>query len=99
MTFKTIFIIVVSVLVTIVLMNNTEEISFWVFTEIRIPKLIVLGVIFLLGLLIGFMLGSPRKKSVAVTSSSFESEQDYGHPKSNETEASRLSDDDREYLR
>lgn len=99
MTFKTIFIIIVSVLVTVVLMNNTEEISFWFFGEIRIPKLIVLGVIFLLGILVGFMLGRPRKKPIAVSNTNYESEQDYDLPKSNETEERRLSDDDREYLR
>ena len=61
MGFKTIFIIVVSVLVTIILMNNTDEINFWIFGEARIPKLVILGIMFGLGLVIGFMAGRPRK--------------------------------------
>ena len=99
MTFKTIFIIIVSVLVTVVLMNNTEEISFWFFGEIRVPKLIVLGVIFVLGLLVGFMLGRPRKKPLAIISNDFELDQDYNHANTNEVTESKLSDEDREYLR
>lgn len=98
MTFKTIFIIIVSVLVTIVLMNNTEEISFWVFGEIRVPKLIILGVIFVLGLLVGFMLGRPRKKPLVIANDNLESELGYDHSNINETTESRLSDEDREYL-
>lgn len=99
MTFKTIFIISVSVLLTVVLMNNTEEISFWVFGDIRIPKLTVLGVTFALGLIVGFILGRPRKKPIAVASDNFELDQINDHSKSSETVESRLSDEDREYLR
>jgi len=99
MTFKTIFIIIVSVLVTVVLMNNTEEISFWFFGEIRVPKLTVLGVIFVLGLLVGFMLGRPRKKPVAVSNTNFEAEQGHDYTNTNATAENKLSDEDREYLR
>lgn len=99
MTFKTIFIISVSVLLTVVLMNNTEEISFWIFGEVRVPKLTVLGVTFALGLIVGFLLGRPRKKPVAVTSENYETDSGYDHPKPAEIEGNRLSDEDREYLR
>lgn len=95
MAFKTIFIIVVSVLVTIILMNNTEEIHFWIFGDARIPKLAVLGVMFGLGLVIGFLAGRPRKKTQvpAFTNST---------PGFNETEAEShdyLSDEDRDYIK
>ena len=100
MTFKTVFIILVSVLVTIVLMNNTDEISFWVFGEIRVPKLTVLAVIFVLGLLVGFMLGRPRKKSASIgVNDHLEPAEEFGQSNSNELIESRLSDEDREYLR
>ncbi len=95
MAFKTIFIIIVSVLVTIILMNNTEEIHFWIFGDARIPKLAVLGVMFGLGLVIGFLAGRPRKKiaTAAITDTT---------PGIQETETERhdyLSDEDRDYIK
>lgn len=95
MAFKTIFIIIVSVLVTIILMNNTEEIHFWIFGDARIPKLAVLGVMFGLGLVIGFLAGRPRKKitAAAITEPT---------PGFQETETERhdyLSDEDRDYIK
>ena len=98
MTFKTIFIIVVSVLVTIVLMNNTDDVNFWFFGDARIPKLAVLGVMFGLGLIIGFMGGRPRRRihsdSLSTTDALHDEDQDYI---SNEND--QLSEEDRDYIR
>jgi len=98
MTFKTIFIIVISVLVTIILMNNTDEINFWIFGNARIPKLVVLGVMFGLGLIVGFMAGRPRKRIQSDTFSSEEpiqnKDQDYI-----KNDQDQLSDEDRDYIR
>lgn len=58
---KTIFIIVVTILVTIVLMKNTEEVNFWIFGNHSVPKLAVLGVMFGIGLILGYLAGRPRK--------------------------------------
>ncbi len=98
MTFKTIFIIVVSVLVTIILMNNTDEINFWIFGNARIPKLAVLGVMFGLGLIIGFMAGRPRKKIQPDNLSTTEPVQntDYDYI---EKDRDQLSEEDRDYIR
>ncbi len=98
MTFKTIFIIVISVMVTIILMNNTDEINFWIFGNARIPKLAVLGVMFGLGLIIGFMAGRPRK---GIQSDSFNASEpilnkDQDYTKNDEDQ---LSDEDRDYIR
>lgn len=59
---KTIFIILVTVLVTIVLMNNTDTVTFWIFGEVEIPKLAILGVLFVLGFILGFIVRGPRKR-------------------------------------
>lgn len=98
MSFKTIFIITVSVLFTVVLMNNTEEINFWFFGNTSIPKLAILGVVFFLGLIIGFMAGRPsgKRKHIPIEVHSDEDEFDednFSKPKSS------LSDEDREYIR
>lgn len=59
---KTIFIIVMTVLVTIVLMNNTDTVTFWIFGNVEIPKLAILGVLFILGFVLGFIVRGPRKR-------------------------------------
>lgn len=98
MTFKTIFIIVVTVLVTIILMNNTDEVSFWIFGDVRLSKLAVLGVMFGLGLIIGFLAGRPRKKIQPDSFNSTEPLQDKDHDYIR-NDADQLSDEDRDYIR
>jgi uncharacterized integral membrane protein len=67
MNSKTIFIIVVTILVTVILMKNTDEVNFWIFGNHSIPKLAVLGVMFGIGLILGYMAGRPRKsKQISV---------------------------------
>jgi preprotein translocase subunit SecG len=96
MSFKTLFIIIVSVLVTIILMNNTEEIDFWIFGDAEIPNLAVLGFMFGLGLIVGYLAGRPGKKSV-IKDDSENDEDDYIN--SNTEKQDQLSDEDREYIR
>jgi len=59
---KTIFIIVITVLVTIVLMNNTDSVTFWIFGDVQISKLAILVAFFLLGFLLGFIARGKRKR-------------------------------------
>jgi|SRR5690606_31891956 len=59
---KTIFIILITVLVTIVLMNNTDTVTFWIFGNVEIPKLMILGILFILGFILGFVVRGPRKR-------------------------------------
>lgn len=65
---KTIFIIVVTILVTIVLMKNTDEVNFWIFGNHSVPKLAVLGVMFGIGLIVGYLVGRPRKSNKELSS-------------------------------
>ena len=97
MSFKTIFIIVISVLVTVILMNNTEEINFWFFGNVRIPKLTILGVMFVLGLLFGYIAGRPGKKKAA-TNYEMDEEEESFEENSNTRPKTNLSDEDREYI-
>jgi uncharacterized integral membrane protein len=98
MTFKTIFIIIVSVLVTIILMNNTDEINFWFFGNARIPKLAILGLMFGLGLILGFIAGRPGKNS---HKNSVNNSEPLPHNSSDDkvNDSDLLSDEDREYIR
>lgn len=91
MSGKTLFIIITSVLVTIVLMNNTEQIDFWLFGATKIPKLAILGTMFGLGFVIGIMAGRPKKKDVIQKEPEFEVVEPA--PKT-----SNLTQDDRDYI-
>lgn len=92
MSGKTIFIIAVTVAVTIILMNNTDPVDFWIFGTVRIPKLTALAVMFAAGFLLGLLAARPRKKKFAATDSSALPSSSTNHPDSG------LSDEDREYI-
>jgi len=62
MSAKTIIIIISTVLVTIILMKNMDEVNFWIFGTYTLSKLLVLGTIFLVGVVVGWLLGRPKKK-------------------------------------
>ncbi len=59
---KTISIIVLTVLVTVILMKNMDEVDFWIFGTRSVPKLAVLGTMFFIGAVVGFLAGRPKKK-------------------------------------
>jgi uncharacterized integral membrane protein len=91
MSGKTLFIVIASVLVTVVLMNNTEEIDFWLFGATKIPKLVILGTMLGLGFILGILAGRPRKKEVTNKEPEFEVADHSEKP-------SGLSDQDRDYI-
>jgi uncharacterized membrane protein YciS (DUF1049 family) len=62
MRLKTILIVIITVMVTIILMNNTDAVTFWIFGDIQVPKLTILGVLFALGFIVGFMARGKRKR-------------------------------------
>ena len=96
MSFKTILIVVISVLVTVILMNNTDEIDFWIFGNARIPKLTILGSMFGLGLIVGFLAGRPRKKVIV---SPYQENDTLEKNHSDTREENSLSNEDRDYIR
>ena len=96
MRIKTFFIILITVLVTIVLMNNTEEIDMWLFGTTRISKLIILAVVFVLGFIVGALIMRPRKKKETLEEDEYP-EEDPQNPPVN-TYKSKLSDEDRDYI-
>jgi hypothetical protein len=42
-------------------MKNTDEVNFWIFGNHSVPKLAVLGVMFGIGLIVGYLVGRPKK--------------------------------------
>lgn len=95
MNAKTIFIIAITILFTVVLMNNTDMVDFWFFGNARVPKLAVLGIVFFAGAIVGFMAGRPRKKLPLHHS---DDPEDDNSGEITPDRRSTLSDEDREYI-
>ena len=92
MSFKTILIIAITALVTVILMNNGDEVNFWIFGIVRISKLAILGVMFVLGFIVGAMSFRRAKKKTAIPYQ----EKDIIEP---HRPPSNLSDEDRDYIK
>jgi putative membrane protein len=91
MNAKTIFIIVLTALLTIFLMVNTEPVDFdFLVTTVAVSKLLVIGICIIVGFIIGFIVGRPKK-----TLSSYDDEIEKNNLKGNKKE---LSDEDRDYI-
>lgn len=95
---KTILFTLISTLVLIILFNNKEEASFWLFGDIRTSKLLILGIFFLLGVITGGILFRRRKKqSNDNTVSSTIHDNDENNTLT-QSSLYQLSDEDREFL-
>ena len=91
MSGKTIFIIILTVLLTVFLMVNTEPVDFdFLVATIPVSKLLVIGICIVIGFIIGFVAGRPRK-----TVSSYDDEIERKQTTTNKKE---LTDEDREYI-
>ncbi|MGY3055165.1 putative membrane protein [Pedobacter sp. UYEF25] len=91
MSGKTIFIIILTVLLTIFLMGNTDAVNFkFLWIDFEMSKLLVIGICVLFGLIIGYILAKPKK-----TVSSYDRNFDGDDQTENKSE---LSDEDREYI-
>lgn len=91
MSGKTIFIIILTALLTIFLMVNTESVDFdFLVATVAVSKLLVIGICIIIGFIIGFIVGRPRK-----TLSSYDTEIEKNQPITNKKE---LSEEDRDYI-
>ena len=92
MSAKTISIIILTALLTIFLMVNTEAVDFnFLVTTVPVSKLLVIGVCIIIGFIIGFVVGRPRK-----TVSSYDDEVERNQPTIEKK--NNLSDEDRDYI-
>lgn len=89
---KTIFIIVITAILTLFLVANNDavEFNFLIGKPVEVSKLIVIGICILTGFILGFIAGRPRK-----TYSSYNDEVEKNY--ANE-QKSTLSDEDRDYI-
>lgn len=100
MSAKTIFIIILTVMVTIVLMKNTDEVIFWIFGDRYIPKLAILGSMFAFGVIVGFLLGRPKRKKAQIgqATDTFQTSPGAKTQEPTDPYRSNLSDEDRKYI-
>lgn len=94
MSAKTISIIILTALLTAFLFLNSDEVSFnfIVVNDIQVSKLLVIGVCVLIGFIIGFIVGRPKK-----TVSSYDDEIERNQTIANKNKK-ELSDEDRDYI-
>lgn len=91
MRIKTMVIILITVLLTVVLMQNTEEVKFtFLFSTFYLPKLVMLTAVSVVAFILGILVGRPKK--VRSISGDF-ADDDYSKDKTD-----TLSDEDRDYI-
>ena len=108
MNFKTIVIVVLSVLITVIFMQNIDAVMFTLlWKQIFVSKLLMMLIVTVFGFIIGVIVARPKKKKVAeyVPSSTakdvpleinhHQENQDYINMK----KPDELRDEDRDYIR
>ena len=88
----------IAALVVLILFNNKEEASFWLFGEIRTSKLLILAIFFILGLVTGGILFRRKGKHPVeyhIVNNTAPAEEDPSLPACGRY----ISDADRDYLR
>ena len=101
---KTIIVAILLALVTIILFNNKEESSFWLFGDIRTSKLIILGIFFILGVFTGAVLfrrknKHPKEYAVTNPNAPIVENNASNYHESAYKPIDNISDEDREFLR
>ncbi len=90
---KTLFALIITVLLTIFLTVNSDAVAFdFIIGEpVSVSKLVVIGICVLIGFVLGFIVGRPRK-----TVSSYDTEIEKGYTVNDSK--STLTDEDRDYI-
>jgi putative membrane protein len=89
---KTILIIILTIIITVFLMINTDAVEFdFIFVKKEISKLVVVGVCTFIGFILGYWAAKPK-----TTVSSYDDELNDAKPTGGNDK--RLSDEDRDYI-
>ncbi len=91
MSIKTITIIIITVLLTAALAQNTDDVTFaFLFMNFRISKLAIMITMTVIGFILGYLVGRPKKAKFDI-----EGYHDNIHTKEDKN---TLSDEDRDYI-
>jgi hypothetical protein len=84
-------IIAITILLTVVLMQNTKEVTFTIlFSDVRMSKLTAMAIMALVGFILGYMVGRPKKARYIAP--------EYHEGDRDEDDSDTLSDEDRKYI-
>jgi len=91
MRIKTIIIILVTILLTVVLMQNTNPVYFsFLWATFRMSKLVMMAGVGIIGFILGYLIGRPsRVKRLGV---------DFTNNDIDKTKPNTLSDEDKDYI-
>jgi uncharacterized integral membrane protein len=101
MSFKTIVIIILSILITVIFMQNTDQVLFTIlWKELYVSKLIMMLVVTLFGFIIGVIVARPKKKKQVIQNADVPLEVTQSEDKDyiEMPKKQGLSDEDRDYL-
>ncbi|MDB5030726.1 hypothetical protein [Mucilaginibacter sp.] len=91
MRIKTMVIIFITVLLTVVLMQNTEQVKFnFLFSTFYMPKLVMLTAVSVIAFILGVLVGRPKKVR-SISGNHHDDDDDNNKPDT-------LSDEDRDYI-
>ncbi len=91
MSIKTITIIVITILLTAALAQNTDEVTFaFLFMNFRVSKLALMITMTVIGFILGFMVGRPKKPKFDIGG--------YHDSIQKKEDNNTLSDEDRDYI-
>lgn len=89
---KTLFVIILTVLITVILMQNTDEVKFKaLFWDLYLPKLVILTGVISIGIILGLLLRS-RPSRPLTNDNNYNNQNNYQN--TNDT----LSPEDRDYI-
>jgi uncharacterized integral membrane protein len=90
MSIKTILIISITILLTIVLMQNTAPVKFTLlFTDVYISKLVMMTAVSVVAFILGVLVGRPKKAKYDIGGY---------HDSIHKNDPDTLSDEDRDYI-
>lgn len=100
MRLKTIFIIIATILLTIVIMQNAEPVPFKVlFFETTTSKLLMMAIMAVVGFVIGYLVGRPKKtRFTKEFDHGYDEHDEYIDNKDQKRRPDTLSDEDRDYI-
>lgn len=101
MSFKTIIIITLSVLITVIFMQNTDQVLFTIlWKQVYVSKLWMMLIVTFFGFIIGVIVARPKKKKANLSEKSVplevQNSDDEAYLSMNKTQD--LSDEDKDYI-
>jgi len=97
MSARTILALIIAVLLTVIIMQNNEPVKFTLFfSDVYIPKLVMMTAVSIGGFLLGVLVAAPRRRK-QFTEHSHSAHDDLNTPPSR-NQSSTLSDEDRDYI-